>query len=204
MPNRFICFVALIALAVVTGCTDVEHDHDHDHDHEVITSVVLTFAAQNSDEIVEAQWAEGEDGGDPMVDAISLTDGEAYDLSITVWNDLEDPREEITPEILEEALEHQIFFFGSAVAGPAGEADDAFVTHAYADTDAEGNPIGLENTMTADEIGSGVMTVLLRHMPFLDGNSVKTSTLAEDFAASGVSALPGDSDFSIDFDLEVL
>lgn len=203
MRNRLICFVALIALAVVTGCTDVEHDHHH-HDHEVMTSVVLTFASQSTDEVVEATWADIEDDGNPVIDSIALTDGQVYDLSITIWNDLENPPEEVTPEIRAEAAEHQVFIFGSAVAGPAGEADGAFVTHAYVDADEDGNWLGLENTISADEIGSGVMSVLLRHMPYQDGNSVKTSTLAEDFAEGGSGALPGDSDFSIDFDIEVL
>ena len=165
---------------------------------------MLTFTSQATDEVVEAQWADIEDDGDPVIDDIDLTNGETYDLSIAIWNELEDPAEEVTPEILEEALEHQMFVYGSAVDGPASDSADAVVLHDYVDMDADGNPLGLENTITTIESGTGVFSLLLRHMPYQDGNSVKTSTLADDFLASGESALPGASDFAINFDLEVL
>ena len=205
MSARFLLFLLSI-VALLPGCTDVEgHDHDHDHhDHEVMTTVILTFTAQGSGEVVEASWADPEDDGSPVIDAIALLDSEDYDLTLSILNELEDPAEDVTPEILEEAAEHQVFFIGSAVAGPSGDGSSAVVTHAYDDSDADGNPLGLANTITTDMVGSGVMTVVLRHMPYEDGNAVKTSTLAADVAAGGVEALPGASDFEVDFDLEVL
>ncbi|MBJ94849.1 MAG: hypothetical protein CMP23_10315 [Rickettsiales bacterium] len=208
MNARFLLTLNLIlTLAMLSGCSDVDdHDHHdhHDHEHEVMTTVILTFTAQGSGEIIEARWADPEADGSPVIDSIALLDSENYDLAISILNELEDPAEEVTPEIAEEELEHQLFFVGSAVSGPAGTGSSAVVTHAYDDTDSEGNPIGLANTITTDATGSGVMTVVLRHMPYQDGNSVKTGSLAADVAANGIDALPGASDFEVDFDLEVL
>jgi hypothetical protein len=189
--------------SLLAGCPGVD-DHDHDHDHEVITTVVLTFTAQGSGDVVEARWADPEDDGDPVVDDIELLDSEDYDLDVSVLNELEEPAEDITGEIETEGAEHQLFFFGSAVDGPAGTGSSAVVTHAYADEDSDGLPLGLANIITTDAVGSGVMSVVLRHMPFEDGNSVKTSGLASDVASGGVEALPGDTDFEVDFPLEVL
>ena len=53
-------------------------------------------------------------------------------------NEAESPAEDITEEISTEALEHQ-FFFASSI-------NDLNV--AYADTDDEGNPLGLASTVT--------------------------------------------------------
>ena len=206
MPSRFLLLFAT-GLTLLPGCSAVEnhdHDHDHDHDHEVITTVALTFTAQSSGDVVEATWADPENDGDPVIDHIHLLDSEDYDLVVSFMNELEDPAEDITSEIAEESAEHQVFFVGSAVAGPAGTGSSAVVTHAYADTDSDGNPIGLANTITTDSVGSGVMTVVLRHLPYEDGNSIKTSTLTDDVAAGGIEALPGASDVEVDFDLEVL
>jgi len=196
-------FLSLAGMLLLVGCGDVD-DHDHDHDHEVITTVTLTFTAQDSGDVVEATWADPEDDGSPVIDSIELLDSEDYDLSVSFLNELEEPAEDLTAEIEGEGEEHQLFFLGSAVSGPAGTGSAAVVTHAYDDVDADGNPVGLENTITTDAAGSGVMTVVLRHLPFEDGSSVKTATLAEDVAAGGLAALPGASDVEVDFDLEVV
>ncbi len=204
MTPRFL-LLSVAALALLAGCSDVEdHDHDHDHDHEVITTVTLTFTAQASGDEVVATWADPEDDGSPVIDDIQLLDSEDYDLVVSFSNELEDPEEDITPEIARESEEHQLFFIGSAVTGPAGTGSSAVVTHAYDDADSDGNPVGLSNTITTDAVGSGVMTVVLRHLPFEDGSSIKTGTLADDVAEGGIDALPGASDVEVDFDLEVL
>ena len=204
MTSRFLLLSAA-GLTLLTGCSDVEnHDHDHDHDHEVITTVALTFTAQSSGDVVEATWSDPEDDGSPVIDGIQLLDSEDYDLVVSFLNELEDPAEDITPEIADESTEHQIFFTGSAVAGPAGTGSSAVVTHAYSDADSNGNPVGLANTITTNAVGGGVMTVVLRHLPFEDGSAIKTGTLANDVAAGGIESLPGASDVEVDFDLEVL
>lgn len=201
--NRFL-LLPVATLTLLAGCAGVGDDHDHDHDHEVITTVVLTFTAQDSGDVVEATWADPEDDGDPVVDSIELLDSEDYDLDVSFLNELEEPAEDLTAEVSAEGTEHQLFFIGSAVAGPAGSGANAVVTHAYDDVDEEGNPVGLASTITTDATGSGVMRVVLRHLPFEDGSSIKTSTLAADVAADGIDSLPGDSDVDVDFDLEVL
>jgi D-alanyl-D-alanine carboxypeptidase len=100
--------------------------------------------------------------------------------------------------------QHQVFVTGSAVQGPAtGTNAAAVVSHAYADADANGFPVGLENTVASLMPGSGTLTITLRHLPPENDVAVKTGTLAEDAASSSLDALPGDTDVSVDFALTV-
>ena len=201
--------IASTLLLIMTGCSDVEgddHDHDHhDHEHEVITTVVINFSSQGDDsESLEFVWADPENDGSPVVDDIVLEDGVAYDVYVEFMNELEDPAEDITPEIADEAEEHQIFFTGSAVEGPAtGSNDDAVVSHAYLDADAEGLPIGLENEIVSLTAGSGELILTLRHMPEESGSPVKVEGAAEDVADGGFSAIGGANDVSVTFSITV-
>ena len=76
------------------------------------------------------------------------------------------------------------------------------LTHAYADTDANGLPIGLANTITA-AAGTGVLTLILRHLPELGGEPVKVTGLADLVKNGGISSIGGQSDVQIDFDVTV-
>ena len=58
-------------------------------------------------------------------------------------------------EIEEEDDEHE-FFFTSSVSG---------LTISKTDTDGNGNPLGLETSITSGAAGSGSITVVLKHEP---------------------------------------
>ena len=139
-----------------------------------------------------------------MIDDISLTNGETYTVTFSVINELEDPAEDMTPEITDEKDEHQVFFYGAAVQGPANTANaDAVVEHAYADVDNNGLPVGLTNTFTATAAGTGVMSVLLRHMPPVNGEAIKVADLAAVMDAGSDTDLPGSTDINVDFNVIV-
>lgn len=196
----------ILPLLLFTACSDVEkHDHHHhDHEHEVMTTITLTFTSQADGSTSEFTWADPESSGEPVIDSIVLQDADDYDVSITILNELEDPAEDITPEIADEAEEHQVFFTGSAVVGPAAEdSGDAIVEHAYADEDENGLPLGLLNSITTLSTGSGELTVSLRHMPEEDGNAVKVEGLAEDVATGGFESIGGANDIAVTFPITV-
>ena len=198
--------IAPIFLLVLGACSDVEdgadgHDDHHHHDHEGITTVVLNFTPTEGD-VVSATWSDI--SGEVEIDDITLTDATEYSLSFEILNELEEPVEDVTPEIADEDDEHQVFITGSAVNGPATQQnDDAIVEHAYADEDVNGLPIGLDNDITAIATGSGDFIVTLRHMPLQNGNTIKTEGAAEDVASDGFGAIGGDNDFQLTFSLTV-
>ena len=213
--RAYFWFLALLAMGFLAACgDDVGDDHDHDdhdhdgHDHddpnEVMTTLKLTFTASDGTSFV-ATWADADNDGTPVVDDITLTNGVTYTVSVEVMNELEDPAEDVTPEILDEKDEHQFFFYGTAVQGPSNTNNPgAPVSHTYGDTDTQGLPVGLSaNTFVAENTGTGVLEVLLRHMPPVNDTAVKVADLAGVMDASGSTALPGSTDIDIDFNLTV-
>lgn len=195
-----------LLLLVLPACSDVEkgeHDH-HDHEHEVITTVILTFTSQTDDTDFKFSWSDADNSASPVIDDIVLQDASDYTLSVEFFNELEDPTEDITPEVADEDDEHQIFFTGSAVEGPAtGTNADAIIEHAYADADANELPLGLDNTITTLAVGLGELTVSLRHLPMESGNPVKFEDMAEDVAEGGFGAIPGENDVQVSFNIAV-
>ena len=61
--------------------------------------------------------------------------------------------------------------------------------------------LGLANTITTMAAGTGVLSVMLRHLPELGGQPQKTADLPGRFAAG--EALAGDVDADVDFDVTV-
>lgn len=205
--------ISLLSVAFLAACgDDVGDDHDHDghdhdgHDHdpnEVMTTVKLTFTAGDGTSFV-ASWADPENDGSPVIDDIVLTNGETYTVTVEIMNELEDPAEDVTPEILDEKDEHQFFFYGTAVQGPSNTGNaGAPVSHTYGDTDTQGLPVGLTNTFVASNTGTGTLEVLLRHMPPVNGSAIKVAGLADVMDASGSTELPGSTDIDVDFNVTV-
>ena len=189
-----------LCLAACGGDDDGGDGGDGGNENEVITTVTLGFAPEGGGDAVTAAFNDPDgDGGDaPTVDPVALTDGVTYTLTVTFENRLEDPPEDITEEVADESDEHQIFYTGSAVDGPASAQPEAPLTHSYADEDASGLPIGLENTIVA-AAGTGELTVTLRHLPPVNDEAVKVEDLAQQVSAEGFGALGGSTDAQVDF-----
>jgi hypothetical protein len=202
--------ITSLLLLTLSACSDVEKDGSegldghHHHDHEVITTVILTFTSQTDDSELAFAWTDADNSASPTIDDVVLQDTDDYSLSVTFLNELEDPAEDITPEVSDENDEHQLFFTGSAVEGPAtGTNADAIIAHTYTDAGADGLPLGLDNSISTIDTGSGELTVTLRHLPPENGNPVKTEGMAEDVAAGGFGSIGGENDVQVSFNIEV-
>ncbi len=194
---------SLVALSLVTACDDDGHSHN---EGEVITTVVLTFTPAGGGTAITATFndPDGDGGAAPTVDPINLARGVTYNTSVRFENRLETPAEDITLEVADESDEHQVFYTGTAVNGPASAQAGAALTHAYADTDANGLPIGLASTFaTANAAGTGTLVVTLRHMPPVNNTAVKTATTATTVRDSGFSAIGGENDANVTFQVTV-
>ncbi|MFT6160421.1 MAG: hypothetical protein ACJAZO_004268 [Myxococcota bacterium] len=174
-------------LLVLSACTDVENP-DGDNVEEVITTVTLIF--DGPDGVVEGLFADPENDGSPVIVSPDLAANTEYQLTVEFLNELSDPAEDITEEIADEADEHQVFFMTDA-------------TIVYNDQDDGGLPLGLDVTLTTGDVGSTDLTIILRHLPELDGVAQKVAGLAEQAETDGISSLPGDSDISVTVPLTV-
>lgn len=210
MRNTNLSSLMLIALWAAACASDAgDDDHGHDHETEVITTITVTFTPASGGAAVSASFrdADGDGGMSGTTDPLVLAPTTAYTMTVSLLNELENPAEDITEEIREEALDHQFFFLGSAVSGPAtGTLPEAILEHAYTDTESDyvgsGDlPVGITNAMTTRAAGTGELRLVLRHLPELNGERQKVAGLAEDLAAG--EALPGDVDVDVTYDVTV-
>ena len=93
------------------------------------------------------------------------------------------PAEDITAEVLEEALEHQVFY---------QVASGDFVIQ-YADQDSNGNPIGLSTNFQSNTTG-GNLTVILKHEP---------SKTAAGVSGGDITNAGGETDIEVVFPVNV-
>jgi hypothetical protein len=193
------CSLWLIPLFAACG-----DDGGTSNENEVFTTVTLTFTPQGPGTPVIAAFddPDGDGGAAPTIDPIRLAAASMYTMAVTFENRLESPPEDITAEVADEADEHQVFFTGTAVDGPAAYNPGAPLTHTYADQDINGLPIGLSNTIVA-AVGTGELTVTLRHLPPVNETPVKTADLAQQVAGAGFSTIGGSTDVQVDFDVTV-
>ncbi len=197
----FIARRALPLCLVAVGCSDGGGSLN---EQEVFTTVSLTFTPVGGGTPVVAAFkdADGDGGNPPTVDPIALVVGKQYATTVTFLNELEVPAADISLEVKDEADQHQLFFTGTAVNGPASNQPGAALTHTYTDMDINGLPLGLANNF-ATVAGTGALTVTLRHLPPLNGNAVKIAGLADTVKASGFAAIGGETDVSVNFTVTV-
>ena len=103
----------------------------------------------------------------------------------------------------DEGDQHQVFFTGPVVNGPASNQPAAALTHTYGDTDVGGLPIGLTNTIVVGSAAGGDLTLTLRHMPPVNGTAVKTAAAAMTVRDSGFTALGGENDAQVVFPVAI-
>ncbi|WP_394748700.1 type 1 periplasmic binding fold superfamily protein [Spongiimicrobium salis] len=135
------------------------------NEEEVITTVNLTLSpTTGSDIVLTSQDLDGEGPNDPVITAPALAANMSYTGTVELLNEMESPAEDITEEVAEEDDEHQFFF---QVVG------NATLTVNYTDMDADGNPIGINFTLTTGDASTGSLQIILRHL--LDKNAAGVS-----------------------------
>ncbi|MBP9085030.1 MAG: hypothetical protein KBG15_02885 [Kofleriaceae bacterium] len=199
--------ISMLALSALTlaplwvGCGD---SGGSENELEVFTTVSLTFTPVGGGTSVVAAFkdADGDGGNPPTVDPINLVAGKQYTTTVKLLNELEVPAADISLEVQDEGDQHQLFFTGTAVNGPASNQPGAALTHTYSDVDSKGLPLGLTNNF-ATVVGAGTLNVTLRHLPPLNGEATKIAGLAEMVKVSGFAAIGGETDVSVNFTVTV-
>jgi hypothetical protein len=157
---KTIKIVKLVALLFVTSiafvsCSD-DHDDAHDHEEELITTVTYPLTNENEEVTLEFKDLDGEGGSDGTYNISGpLVANTTYVGVLKLENETESPAEDITLEVKTEGDEHE-FFYSSTVVG---------VTILKNDMDANGNPIGINTTLSTGNSGSGTLSIILKHEP---------------------------------------
>nr|WP_321245065.1 type 1 periplasmic binding fold superfamily protein [uncultured Psychroserpens sp.] len=176
--------LAITILAITfTACSSDDDSPAPVNQEEVITTLIATLSSTSGNITMTYRDLDG-DGPDAAVVTVSsaLAANATYAGSLDLLNETESPAESITAEIEEEDDEHQ-FFFSSAL-----------VSSAYADMDGDGNPVGLAFTLTTGDVGTGNLTITLRHEP---------SKSAEGVSDGNIANAGGETDIAVTFPIVV-
>ena len=139
------------------------------NEEEVITTVTTTLTVGGQVITLTSRDLDGDDGPNaPVVTASgNLAASTTYSGAITFLNETQSPTGDITVEVEEEGVDHQVFYQLSAGLG----------TITYTDLDLNGKPIGLTFTLTTGNAGTGNLTVTLRHLPNKSASGVATGDI---------------------------
>ncbi|MBX2965024.1 MAG: hypothetical protein KF845_02675 [Cyclobacteriaceae bacterium] len=180
--SRFFLSTFLVATLLLVSCGD---DPEPAHEEELITTLTVTLTPTGGAPITMTfKDLDGDGGGAPEYiyssggNAAVLSASTTYTATITLLNESENPAEDITEEIEEEADEHLFCFT------PTG----ANIGIAYDDEDDNGLPVGLTTTWTCGDAGTGTVKIVLRHQP-----GTKT----------GACPGPGESDIEVTFNVSI-
>ena len=178
--------LAFVAAAAFAGCKKDEDDPvtpvTPPNEEELITTLTLHFHSAHDVEHKHFEFTDldGDGGNAPEIHADTLSADSVYSVEIEVLDESGTPAEDITAEILAEGDVHQFFFQFSGANASA----------AYADTDANGLPVGLNSTWTIGAASNGTVVVTLRHEPNKTGAGVSSG----DITNAG-----GESDIEVTF-----
>lgn len=171
---------AILAFATFS-CGDDE-EPEIENEEEVITTMIYTLTSTAGNAVFRFEDLDGDGAMEPTITNATLAANTTYQGTLEFLNESETPAEDITEEVAEEDLEHQVFFQSSVVSV------------AYADEDPDGNPLGLASTLTTGDAASGNLTITLRHEPDKTAAGVSDG----DIANAG-----GETDIAVTFTVDV-
>ena len=186
------------ALALVAALTFSSCSNDDDtppppvNEEELITTVTAIYTPVGGGTAVTLQYKDldGEGANAPVITVSSpFEKNKTYNGRVTFKNELANPAEDITPEIVEEGDEHQLFYqtTGTLNAFSYGTAASNF--------DKNGKPVGLQSVFATTEAAAGTLTITLRHEP---------NKSAANVAAGDITNAAGSTDAEVTFSISVL
>ena len=184
--------LALVTALIFSSCSnDDDNPAPPVNEEELITTVTAIYTPVGGGATVTLQYKDldGEGANAPVITVSSaFAKNKTYNGTVTFKNELANPAEDITPEIVEEGEEHQIFYqkTGTLNAFKYGTAASNF--------DTNGKPIGLQSVFTTTEAASGTLTITLRHEPNKSATNV---------ASGDITNAAGSTDAEVSFPISV-
>ena len=174
--------ILFIAVLVLSSCK--KEDPEIPNEEEVITTLTYTLTPSGGGTTVVLSFKDldGDGGNAPVIVGGTLAANKTYTGTLVLLNEQASPAENITTEVQEEDLEHQFFY----------QTNLSSLSVAYNDQDADGNPVGIQSTITTTDAGTGTLTVTLRHEPNKSATGVSTG----DITNAG-----GETDIEVTFDI---
>lgn len=156
--KNILAYLALsVTLIGFTACSNDDGDNpDPVNEEEVITTMNVTLTNAGTSITLQSQDLDGDGPNAPVITVSGdLSSNTTYDGIIELLNETETPAEDITEEVAEESDEHQFLF----------DTTGAIASLEYSDQDSNGNPIGIEFSLTTGDAGNATLQITLRHEP---------------------------------------
>ncbi|MEO9569985.1 MAG: type 1 periplasmic binding fold superfamily protein [Polaribacter sp.] len=176
--------LTIVLLAIITLSSCSNDTPEEIHEEEVITTVNITLTNGNDTITLQSLDSDGDGTVDETNISENLKANTTYIGSIELLNETEDPAEDITTEVEEEGSEHQFFYV----------VTNSIANFDYTDSDENGDPIGIDFTLTTNDAGTGKFTLILKHEPIKDADGVSSG----DSTNAG-----GSTDVDVSFNLTV-
>jgi hypothetical protein len=183
--------LTLFSLLWVTLFTACKKDKDEapvlPNEEELITTLIytLTPVGGGTPVVFSFQDEDGDGGNPPILIEGILSANTDYTGALTLLNESEDPADNITLEVQEEGADHQLFY---QIESPLD------LDISYADTDANGKPIGLNTLVSTGAASSGNLTITLRHEPAKNAPGV---------SGGDITNAGGETDIEVTFIIEI-
>lgn len=180
MKNLKLLAFLFITTLIATSCSS-DDDVVPIVEEEVITTLKVTLMGGGS--TIQLEYRDLDPDG-PTAPTITVSGAlmanTTYTASMTLLNELENPIEDMTIEIEEEADEHQFFY----LVGTGLEISNL----TYLDFDSNGKPLGLSFSFDTGDASQGNFTIILRHEPDKNATGVSDGNIANAGGETDISA----------------
>ena len=167
MKNSKILAIALVSIFTFSSCSEDDKPAPV-VENEVITTVTAVYTPVGGGAAITLKYKDLDGNGkDPDVSVSGkFAQNKTYNGVVTFLNETVNPAIDITEEIKELGLEHQIFYQKTGTINSISYADTA------SNFDSSGKPIGLESVFTTTGAASGSIKIILKHEPNKSGANV--------------------------------
>ncbi|MDP3468443.1 MAG: hypothetical protein Q8S11_08920 [Daejeonella sp.] len=177
MLKKYVIGVLSIALSVSAISCKKASMANNESEHQAINRIEMLFKQSGTTvSTIVAEDPDG-DGGNPpsRIDNISLDINKTYDVEVKFFNISNGVTKDISPTILQQAKQHEVYFILSGLS----------LSIEKKDKDDNGFPIGLiSQWKTGNTGGQGSVLLKLMHKPLIKGPNDDPSKGHSDIAIS--------------------
>ncbi len=151
--------ITLIAIASFSSCTNNDDNIAPPvNEEELITTVTAMYTPVDGGTAITLQYKDLDgEGANPPVITVSgpFVKNKTYTGAVTFKNELANPAQDITPEIIEEGVGHQLFYQKTGTLNAFSYATAA------SNFDKNGKPVGLQSAFVTTGEATGNLTITL-------------------------------------------
>lgn len=182
--------IAFLAATVLSSCNNDEATAVNEE--ELITTITAIYTPVGGGPVITLQYKDldGDGPNAALIDVSSaFAQNKTYNGTVTFKNEAVNPLVDITPEIIAEGVDHQIFYQKTGALNAFTYGTEA------SNFDTNGKPVGLQSVFMTAGVATGNLKITLRHEP---------NKSAANVASGDISNAGGATDAEVTFPISVL